>query len=210
MADVKARVPYRQLQAEETRRRIAAAARRLFAERGYASTSIEVIAEDVGVAVRTVYAAFGNKLAILSAICEQWLKEANVITLVQEATRRAEPRQVLGLLAQASRRQWESGGDIVDMLQAAAAIDGDIATLVHGWAGDREAGMGAAVKGISRQLRRGVDLRRANAIVRALTAPALYQSLVGDSGWTPKQYEGWLMDSLVVQLLGADTVGVEA
>ena len=202
MTDVKARVPYRQLQAEETRRRIAASARRLFAERGYGSTSIEVVAEDVGVAVRTVYAAFGNKMAILGAICEAWLQEANVLALVQEASQAVEPREVVALLAQASRRQWETGGDILAILQAAAAIDGDIAALVRGWADSREAGMGHAVKSISRQLRAGLDLRRANAIVRALTAPAVYQSLVGESGWTPAQYQEWLAGALAAQLLG--------
>jgi len=202
MADVKARVPYRQLQAEETRRRIAASARRLFAERGYGSASIDAIAEDVGVAVRTVYAAFGNKMAILGAICEAWLTEADVRTLVQEASEAKAPREVLALLARASRRQWESGGDILEILQAAAAIDADIAALVRGWSGDREAGMSVAVKKVSAQLRAGLDLRRANAIVRALTAPAVYQSLVGESGWSPKQYEEWLAESLAMQLLG--------
>ena len=201
MTDVKARVPYRQLQADETRRRIGASARRLFAERGYGSTSIEAIAEDVGVAVRTVYAAFGNKMAILGAICEAWLKEADVLTLVQEASRAEPPPQVLALLARASRRQWESGGDILEILQAAAALDGNIAALVRGWADDREAGMGAAVKQVASRLTPGMDLRRANAIVRALTGPAVYQSLVSESGWAPKQYEEWLSRSLRDQLL---------
>lgn len=202
VTDVKARVPYRQLQAEETRRRIAASARRLFAERGYGSTSIDAIAEDVGVAVRTVYAAFGNKMAILGAICEAWLKEADVLTLVQEASQADQPAQVLALLARASRRQWESGGDILEILQAAGAIDGDIAALVRGWAGDREAGMGIAVKRVAPRLKPGLDLKHANAIVRALTAPAVYQSLVGDSAWTARQYEDWLAESLTGQLLG--------
>jgi AcrR family transcriptional regulator len=199
--DVKPRVPYRQRQAEETRRRIVAAARRLFAERGYAATSIEAVAEDVGVAVRTVYAAFGNKIAILGAICDEWLSDANVITLVMAAADAPDPRQVLGLLAQAARQQWESGGDILDMTQAAAAVDSKIATLLRGWAGDREKGMGMAVKRISPQLRRGMDTRRANAVVRALTAPAVYLSLVSDSGWTAQQYQQWLEEILVEQLL---------
>ena len=45
---------YRQQQAAATRDRIADAARRLFAEQGYGSTSIEAIAAEAGVAVRTV------------------------------------------------------------------------------------------------------------------------------------------------------------
>ena len=201
MADVKPRVPYRQQQAEETRRRIVAAARRLFAERGYTSTSIEAIAEDVGIAVRTVYAAFGNKIAILGAICDEWLRTANVITLVTAAVDAPEPELVLGLLAQAARQQWESGGDILDLTQAAATVDSEIATLLRGWAAEREKAMGMAVKRISRHLRPGMGLRRANAVLRALTAPSVYVSLVSDSGWTPQQYQDWLSASLVEQLL---------
>jgi AcrR family transcriptional regulator len=202
MPDVKPRIPYRQLQAEDTRRKIVVAARRLFAENGYTATSMEALAEEVGVAVRTVYAAFGTKIAILGAICDQWLQEAQVISLVHAAAGSSDPAEVMRGLAEASRRQWESGGDIVDMLQAAAAIDAEIAALLHQWALGREEGMGAALKGISRQLRPGVDLKRANAILQALTAPAVYQSLVRDSGWTPKQYEEWLRSSLSDQLLG--------
>ena len=47
-----------------------------------------------------------------------------------------------------------------------------------------------------------MDLRRANAVVRALTAPAVFQSLVRDSGWTPKAYQEWLASTLADQLLG--------
>ena len=65
---------YRQEQAAATRDRIAEAARRLFADQGYGSTSIETIAAEAGVAVRTVYAAFGAKREILSHICERWLE----------------------------------------------------------------------------------------------------------------------------------------
>ena len=45
---------YRQQQAAATRDRIADAARSLFAEQGYGSTSIEAIAAEAGVAMRTV------------------------------------------------------------------------------------------------------------------------------------------------------------
>ena len=73
---VKSRSTYRQAQAAATRERIAEAARRLFGVAGYGSTSIEAIAAEAGVAVRTVYSAFGTKREILSLICEQWLERA--------------------------------------------------------------------------------------------------------------------------------------
>lgn len=73
---VKTRSTYRQEQAAATRDRIADAARRLFASSGYGSTSIEAIAAEAGVAVRTVYSSFRTKREILSHICERWLKQA--------------------------------------------------------------------------------------------------------------------------------------
>lgn len=43
------------------------------------------IAAEAGVAERTVYAAFGAKREILSAICDVWLEEANARELVAAA-----------------------------------------------------------------------------------------------------------------------------
>src|SRR5260370_21567429 len=55
----------RREQAAENRRRITAAAAELFAARGYAGTSLSEIAAGAGVAVQTVYAAFGTKVNLL-------------------------------------------------------------------------------------------------------------------------------------------------
>src|SRR6266496_4226329 len=55
----------RRPKAQATRRRILDAARGLFVERGYVATTIEAIASQAGVAVPTVYLAFGTKRALL-------------------------------------------------------------------------------------------------------------------------------------------------
>ena len=79
---VKSATSYRQEQAQATRDRIRAAARRLFAVEGYRMTSVAAIAAEAGVAERTIYAAFGAKREILSAICEAWLEDAHARELV--------------------------------------------------------------------------------------------------------------------------------
>jgi len=56
----------RQEQARENQRRIIDAATTLFAARGYAGTSLTEIAAAAGVAVQTVYAAFGTKVNLLA------------------------------------------------------------------------------------------------------------------------------------------------
>ena len=61
-----------------TRAAITAAARRLFASRGYTATPIDRIAREAGVAVPTVYAAFGTKGAILESVLDTMEHEADV------------------------------------------------------------------------------------------------------------------------------------
>ena len=58
--DVKTGPTHRQRQAAATRRQIAAAARQLFAERGYVATTIAAISERADIPVQTVYSAIGT------------------------------------------------------------------------------------------------------------------------------------------------------
>src|SRR5262250_2194480 len=69
-----------------TRQSVVTAAGRLFSERGYAGSSIEAIAEAAGVAVPTVYAAFGNKRSILLAMLAASVNEAEPSTVPDDAT----------------------------------------------------------------------------------------------------------------------------
>src|SRR5260221_7439130 len=59
--------PLRRDKAEATRLAIAAAAGRLFAERGYAATSIEEIAAAAAVGRATVFSSVGGKAELLKA-----------------------------------------------------------------------------------------------------------------------------------------------
>ncbi len=57
----------RERQAEQTRSDVLMAATALFAERGYAGTTLAAVATQAQVAVETVYAGFGSKKALLGA-----------------------------------------------------------------------------------------------------------------------------------------------
>ncbi|MDP9325609.1 MAG: TetR/AcrR family transcriptional regulator, partial [Candidatus Dormibacteraeota bacterium] len=99
------RLSYRQQQALATRRRIAAAARGVFAGEGYAGASIESIAKSAGVATRTVYAAYGSKKNILGAVCALWLEQAQVAEAFMRGMAEPEPRKRLAAIAEANRNQ---------------------------------------------------------------------------------------------------------
>ena len=71
MAKKKIRTYYslvRQRQADETRTRIAEAARKLILGQGYGAATMEAIAREAGVATPTVYAVFGSKRNILAEL----------------------------------------------------------------------------------------------------------------------------------------------
>ena len=57
--------PLRQRQAEATRLAIIEAATRLFVDRGFVSTSVDLIAETAGVSRATVFTAVGGKAVLL-------------------------------------------------------------------------------------------------------------------------------------------------
>jgi AcrR family transcriptional regulator len=65
--------------AEATQRRILAAAQELFAERGYAGTSIRDIAERLSMTKAALYYHFPGKLDVLAALVEPWLRELDEI-----------------------------------------------------------------------------------------------------------------------------------
>ena len=63
--------PLRAEQAQATRRRILDAARAQFLDAGWAATTVKVIADAAAVAPATVYAVFGTKRAVLSALIDE-------------------------------------------------------------------------------------------------------------------------------------------
>jgi hypothetical protein len=68
----------RQEHAEQTRVRIRDAARRLFSKHGFAGTTVRAIAQEAGVAEPTVYAVYGSKSTIFTALMEALEAEAGI------------------------------------------------------------------------------------------------------------------------------------
>jgi len=198
-SDVKPRSTYRQLQAKATRERIADAARRLFAADGYGSTSIEAIAAEAGVAVRTVYAAFGAKREILSLICERWLEQANAQELAGQVLAEPDPARRLRGAAHWLRALYAAGFDAVLIFEAATDESPETRALLRSKLAGRNEVMDAMIASLKGHLR--VRVRDAQAVFRAIAAPGVYRELVEESGWTPAEFERWVARSLSVQLL---------
>lgn len=191
---------YRQEQAAATRTRIAAAARRLFGEAGYQMTSVAAIAAEAGVAERTVYAAFGAKREILSAICDAWLEDAHARELVAEAVAAPDPARTVQLAARFLRALFETGYDVMVLFEAASAEDPETRAMLRAKLEGRNHVQNLIVASIGDHL--VIPLPAAQAIYRALAAVGVYQELVIESGWSIDDYERWVLAQLQAQLLG--------
>ena len=191
----------RQKQALATRSLIVSTARALFLERGYSCTTIEAIAESAGVAVSTVYAIFGSKRAILTAIREAWHGQTNIREVVYGSPQAAQPAQRLEQLAYATRLQWEIGSEVIAIYTGAAAADPEAANELAKALEGRRRGLETFAASLGPYLRQGLDVARAAAIIQALCLPEVYKELVQHSGWTAETYQSWLLQALKHELL---------
>jgi AcrR family transcriptional regulator len=185
-AEVKTPSTYRQQQAQQTKERIAGAARRLFASRGYGATSIETIAAEAGVGVRTVYAVFGNKREILSAICEKWLADAKARELGEAALSINDPDERLRAAAHWLRNLYGHGFDVVTILDAATDEDEQTRKMLRAKLAGRNHVMDAIIAAFP----------GAGPVYRALAAPGVYRELVVETGWSGDEFEAWVASVL--------------
>jgi AcrR family transcriptional regulator len=107
--------PKRREQADATRARFAASARRLFAQNGYAATTIQSIAQDAGLAVQTFYATYGSKKAVLFALLDEMEDVADLVGEIQAAWASTDPRTQLAHVIDFNMRFYERGADVIDI-----------------------------------------------------------------------------------------------
>jgi AcrR family transcriptional regulator len=193
----------RQRQAQLTRTKVTAAARRLFAQQGYMTTTIEAIATRSRVPVQTIYSAFGAKPAILEEIRRQWILETEVAELHAAAMRVRDPSARLVRAAHWTRRQFELGHDVIAVHEEAARQDLRVARSWRAALTGREGAIVALIRPLSANLRPGLSVRGAVDVYVALTLPEIYRTLVIERSWSLRRYEAWLARALALELLGS-------
>ena len=191
----------RQEQAAVTRRRIADAARRLFAQDGYAATTLRSVAAEAGVAVQTVYAVFGSKAAILAELRSLVVSLPEADSAFEAAMRAATIEARLAGFAHSIRQRWELVGDIVTINEDAARADPSVRAGVEAARGRRQTGIAAFVDGLAHDLAPGMDVARTTALVDACSLYDVYVQLVLVHGWSQDAYEDWLAAQLISVVL---------
>jgi len=195
----------RQIAAAATHDEILRAARRLFAEDGYAATSVQAIATEAGVAVQTIYSSIGSKAAIVVALNDTIDAEAGVMPLARQAMEATDPRRIVELMVAIPRQVSERCGDLIAALDEARVADADAAAaLIEGRRRHRE-GEGRIVARLVQigALRPGLDPERAGDMAAALTYTSTFADLVG-CGWTWDEAAEALVEVLAGVLLADD------
>jgi AcrR family transcriptional regulator len=201
--------PRRREQAAATRRSILEAAQSLFERDGYVATTMEAIAAEAGVALKTVYVAFATKSGLLRALWDLVLKGDQEDAPVaerpwyREVLEEPDPERQLRVNARNSRVVKVRIARMLEVIRTAATIDADGAALWELIQTDFYDNQGVVVQSLQRKkaLRRGVDVTRATDILWTLNHPDMWFLLVGRRGWTPEQYERWFADTACAQLL---------
>ena len=187
------------------------AAGRLFAERGYAATSVDDIAEAAGVGRATVFASVGGKPVLLKQAYDVAIVgDDEAVALVERPRSQAiqrdmDPRRLLAGYAELASEVTGRVAGIYEAVRGAAGADAEARKLWEEVLRQRRAGMDNLIRAVASKvsLREGLDRESAADIAWVLTDPWLYQMLVRRRGWTVDRYRAWLAETLQAQLLPA-------
>jgi AcrR family transcriptional regulator len=202
---LKAKAPRtrRQEYAEETRLAILAAARKLFAERGYFATRVDDIAAEARVAPATVYAVGGGKAGLLHTVMELWSTAPIIGETIRGIEAMADVKRMIRLCADTCVTMRREFGDIIRVILNTAPNDEEIARMLAegtdiyrkaiGRIGKRMLAVGG--------LRKGVDLDYVADMLWFYFGYSSLFTLVDENHWTWERAEQWLGDQAIRTLV---------
>jgi AcrR family transcriptional regulator len=198
--------PLRREQAARTRQRILEAAAELFVGHGYGATSIRQIAEAARVAPDTVYATFGSKSRLLTALIDVRLAptgETSVLDRPEVARLREEqdPRRFLRLFARNEAAMSERVRPVYEVLRTAKAVEPEMAAVAEEIEGYRYEYMRTIVQWLAASTKLRVPVERAVQVVWTLASPDVARMLCDVQGWSTVEHAGWLEEMLAAALL---------
>lgn len=193
----------RREQARDNRRRVLAAAHRLFAEHGYAGTSLAAVAREAGVSVQTVYGGFSTKVNLLKEVVDVGLAgDDEPIPMAEREQSRAidtEPDAGRTLARYATQvrvvgtRVWP----VLLVVYRAAGQDAAVAELARELDRQRLAGMTMLAENLMGKpgMAPGIGVDEVRDVLWTFNSPELFDLLVLRRGWPPERYEAWLARS---------------
>lgn len=200
--------PRRAEQADRTRARIRAQARKAFVEEGFNRTTMRRIAARADVSEATVFLGFPTKADLLAAVIRDAVRGPEPEPRVTESVQWRElvalpPEQMLDRFADVVDRILAEAALLLEVGDAAASEHPDLRALRDA---GREAEWATIRTLVERFSSRGdlaahLDADHAADSVAAVASHEVYLRLTRDRGWTREAYRTWLSGTLKVLLL---------
>lgn len=191
----------RQAQAEETKGRILASAKKLFHAEGFEMVTIEALAKAAKVSAPTIYSLFQSKRGLLRALMDEALPTEQFLSLVEENRREPSPQKKLAISAKIARQMYDAERAQMDVFRGASVLAPEFKELERERELRRYKRQEESVKSIEKHLCEGLSLSKARDILWAFTGRDMYRMYVIERGWTSDEYEKWLSQLLVKTLL---------
>ncbi|MFL6147259.1 MAG: TetR/AcrR family transcriptional regulator [Pseudonocardiaceae bacterium] len=185
------------------------AAMSLFVTRGYPSTTVEMIAQEAGVAVQTVYFSFRAKVNILKQLVDINVAGDTQPTAilqrawVTDALAEPDPARQLEIQVKGTAAIHRRVAPLLNVLRCASDTDPAVEEL---WRANQE-----QRRALQRQLiialrRKGglppqIRLGQAVDISYTMLGPELFHVLVTERGWSIPEWERWTLRVLHRELL---------
>lgn len=194
--------PLRTRQAADTRQAVLVAARRLFAENGYAATTVKQIADAAGVSAPTVYNGFASKAGIAQALIDYTNRESGAAEMARDVVAARTPHDMLRASVHLVCVLHQRIGDFIGVLLEAARVD---PTLLPAVAEGRASHAGPQQMLARRlaeagALRPDVSRETAAGLLTVSTSPDTIERYVTDLGWDYSRIEDTLTNAMVVAL----------
>jgi AcrR family transcriptional regulator len=207
------RHPYRSelraQQAAATRQLVLDAATALFVERGYAATSIDLIADTAGVGRSTVFSAAGGKPWLLKTAYDRAIVgDDEQVPLVQRPQVQrlfamTDPAKIVEGYVEVLSDAVQRVSRIYEVVRSAAGLDSEVHQLWTEICSQRLEGANiiATLLKKKRGLREGLTSSAARDLIWIYNDPGMHYALVEVRGWSQRRYHAWLLDTFNHQLL---------
>ena len=199
--------PYRSVarnaQAAQTRGRILVAAKNLFESEGFDCVTIEKIAQSGDVSIPTVYALFQSKRGVLRALMDEVLPADQFDALVEMSIQEKSPEIRLSISAKIARQMYDAEKVQMNLFRGAVVLAPEFKELEKEREMRRYSRQEVTIKAMVREksLAKGLSEVRARDILWAFTGRDMYRMLVVEQGWASEEYERWLAQLLINNLM---------
>ena len=196
----------REKQAQQTKKHILDAAKKLFQKEGFDRVTIGKIAEVADVSMPTIYAIFKSKRGILQALIDDALPKDQFTKLVDASMKQGSAQERLKQTAKLCRQMYDAERGLMDILRGASVVASEFKELEQEREARRYERQCEYVETLMKQkaLTQELTLEKARDVLWVFTGRDIYRLFVIERGWTSDAYEAWLFDILMKSLLGTN------